>query len=72
VALAGVDHVGLGSDFDGVDDLPVGLQDVSRYPALIEELLRRGYSDDELRALLGGNLMRVWRAAEGYAAAHAR
>jgi membrane dipeptidase len=72
VALAGVEHVGLGSDFDGVDDLPVGLQDVSRYPALIEELLRRGYSDDELRALLGGNLMRVWRAAEGYAAAHAR
>lgn len=72
VALAGVEHVGLGSDFDGVDDLPVGLEDVSRYPALIEELLRRGYSDDELRAILGGNLMRVWRAAEAYAAAHAR
>lgn len=72
VALAGVEHVGLGSDYDGVDDVPVGLEDVSRYPALIEELLRRGYSEDELRGILGGNLMRVWRAAEAYAAAPSR
>jgi membrane dipeptidase len=72
VALAGVEHVGLGSDFDGVGALPVGLGDVSCYPRLVEELLRRGYSDDELRAILGGNLMRVWRAAEAYAAAQAR
>jgi membrane dipeptidase len=72
VALAGVEHVGLGSDFDGVGSVPVGLEDVSRYPALVEELLRRGYGEDELRAILGGNLMRVWRAAEAYAAAQAR
>lgn len=71
VALAGIEHVGLGSDYDGVEALPVGLEDVSRYPALIEELLRRGYSENDLRALLGGNLMRVWRAAEAYAAARA-
>lgn len=72
VALAGVEHVGLGSDFDGVESVPVGLDDVSRYPALVEELLRRGYGEDDLRAILGGNLMRVWRAAEAYAAAQAR
>jgi membrane dipeptidase len=72
VALAGVEHVGLGSDFDGVGALPVGLEDVSCYPALVEELLRRGYGEDELRAILGGNLMRVWRAAEAYAAAQGR
>lgn len=71
VALAGVEHVGLGSDFDGVGSVPVGLDDVSCYPALVEELLRRGYDERELRAILGGNLLRVWREAEAYAAAQA-
>ncbi|HVS17739.1 MAG TPA: dipeptidase, partial [Planctomycetota bacterium] len=71
VALAGVEHVGLGSDFDGVGSVPVGLDDVACYPALVEELLRRGYGEDELRAILGGNVLRVWRQAEAYAAAHA-
>jgi membrane dipeptidase len=60
VALVGVGHVGIGSDFDGVgDSLPVGIKDVSFYPALIEELLRREYTPQQLEAILGGNLMRV-------------
>lgn len=60
VSLAGVDHVGLGSDFDGVMSLPVGLEDVSHYPDLIAELLRRGYGEDDVRKICGENLMRVW------------
>lgn len=65
VELAGVDHVGIGSDFDGVgDSLPIGIKDVSFYPALIEELLRREYTPQQIEAILGGNLMRVWRAVE--------
>lgn len=64
VDLVGVEHVGLGSDFDGVFALPVGLQDVSGYPNLIEELLRRGYSEEEISMILGENLMRVWREVE--------
>ncbi|MFN0243765.1 MAG: dipeptidase [Planctomycetota bacterium] len=65
VELAGVEHVGLGSDFDGVgDSLPSGLKDVSQYPNLIEELLRRGYSDGEVRKICGENLMRVLAEAE--------
>ncbi len=64
VELVGIEHVGLGSDFDGVFALPDGLQDVPGYPNLIEELLRRGYSEAEIRKILGGNLMRVWRAVE--------
>jgi len=64
----GVDHVGIGSDYDGVgDSLPVGLKDVSTYPNLIEGLLGRGYSDDDIRQILGGNLLRVWRAVEAAA-----
>ena len=67
--LAGVDHVGLGSDFDGVgDSLPVGLKSVADYPNLVAELLRRGYSDEDVEKILGGNLMRVWREAERVAA----
>lgn len=63
VKIAGIDHVGLGSDYDGVgDSLPVGLKDVSTYPNLVAELLRRGYSDADIGKLLGANLMRVWRA----------
>ena len=68
VALVGHDQVGIGSDFDGVSALPVGLEDVSHYPALVAELLRRGWSEPELEKLLGGNLMRVWVAAERFAA----
>ena len=70
VALAGIDHVGLGSDFDGVGDtLPVGLKDVSDYPNLVAGLLGRGYEEAAIAKILGGNLMRVWRAAESYGAA---
>lgn len=60
VQLVGIDHVGLGSDFDGVGNLPTGLEDVSGYPNLICELLKRGYTEDQLRQLCGGNLLRVW------------
>jgi membrane dipeptidase len=68
VMLAGLDHVGIGSDFDGVgDSLPTGLKDVSAYPALITGLRGRGYSEDDIRKIMGGNLMRVWRAVEDYA-----
>jgi membrane dipeptidase len=70
VALAGIDHVGIGSDFDGVgDSLPTGLKDVSSYPNLIEGLLRRGYSEDDIRKILGENLLRVWGEVEAHAAA---
>jgi membrane dipeptidase len=62
--VTGVDHVGIGGDFDGVDVLPVGLEDVSAYPALFAELRRRRWSDDELRRLAGRNVLRVLQAAE--------
>jgi membrane dipeptidase len=65
---AGIDHVGIGSDFDGIDFGPEGLEDVSRFPDLVAELIRRGYSDADVRKLLGGNLLRVMRAAEATAA----
>lgn len=67
VHLVGVDHVGLGSDFDGVFALPSGLQDVSTYPDLVYELLKEGYSDDEIRKILGENALRVWAAVENAA-----
>jgi membrane dipeptidase len=66
--VAGVDSVGLGSDFDGIPDAPVGLEDVSRYPALLGELARRGWSDEDLGKLAGGNLLRALRDAEAVAA----
>ncbi|HEX6307593.1 MAG TPA: dipeptidase [Longimicrobiales bacterium] len=62
--IAGVDHVGIGGDFDGIDSTPVGLEDVSTYPALFAALVRRGWSDADLRKLAGENAMRVWREAE--------
>ncbi len=69
IALVGVDHVGIGSDFDGVgDSLPTGLKDVSAYPNLVEGLLRRGHSEADIRKILGENLLRVWQAVEDYAA----
>ncbi len=68
IKLVGVDHVGIGSDFDGVgDSLPVGLKDVSDYPNLIAEFLRRGYSEDDIAKIMGGNLLRVWAEVETYA-----
>jgi membrane dipeptidase len=62
--VAGIDHVGLGGDFDGITRVPVGLEDVSTYPALFAELSRRGWSEAELRKLAGENALRVWREAE--------
>ncbi|MBA3646624.1 MAG: membrane dipeptidase [Gemmatimonadaceae bacterium] len=62
--IAGVDHVGIGGDFDGIDDVVVGLEDVSKYPDLFAELARRGWSDADLRKLAGENVLRVFRAAE--------
>jgi membrane dipeptidase len=70
VELAGIDHVGIGSDYDGVgDSLPVGLKDVSSYPALAAGLQTRGYSEADIAKILGGNIMRVWREVEAHAAA---
>ncbi|MGB3079443.1 MAG: dipeptidase [Saprospiraceae bacterium] len=61
-SLAGIDHVGIGSDFDGVgDSLPTGLKDVSMYPNLIEELLKRGYTDDDIEKICYKNVWRVWK-----------
>jgi membrane dipeptidase len=65
--VAGVEHVGIGGDFDGTLDVTVGLEDVSRYPALFAELLTRGWTEPDCAALAGGNLLRALRAAESYA-----
>ena len=62
--VAGIDHIGLGGDFDGIESVVVGLEDVSKYPGLTAELLRRGYKDDEIRKIIGGNILRVLREAE--------
>ena len=70
VALTSIDHVGIGSDYDGVgDSLPIGLKDVSAYPTLIQGLLDRGYSEDDIQKILNGNILRVWQAVMDYAAA---
>jgi membrane dipeptidase len=66
--VAGADYVGLGSDFDGISTTPVGLSDVSTFPVLFGELIRRGWSDADLRKLAGGNVLRVMRQAEAVAA----
>jgi membrane dipeptidase len=70
VKVAGVDHVGLGGDFDGVGSLPEGLEDVSKYPALFTELARRGYTQRDLEKIASRNMLRVMKAAEAYARAH--
>ncbi|MEQ5808789.1 dipeptidase [Alteromonas sp. NFXS44] len=71
VELIGIDHVGIGSDFDGVgDSLPTGLKDVSTYPNLVQGMLDRGYSRKDIEKVLSGNLLRVWSDVEKYAAAH--
>jgi membrane dipeptidase len=66
--VAGIDHVGLGSDFDGISTVPVGLEDVSKFPDLIAELLRRGWSEPDLQKVAGLNALRVLRGAERVAA----
>lgn len=66
--VAGVDHVGIGSDFDGIEHVPVGLEDVSRFPYLFAELIRRGWSDADLKKLAGRNLLRAMHQAEATAA----
>jgi membrane dipeptidase len=62
--VAGIDHIGIGGDFDGITSVPLGLEDVSTYPALTEELLRRGYTDDDILKINGLNVLRVMRTAE--------
>jgi membrane dipeptidase len=63
VKVAGIDHVGIGSDFDGITMWPVGLDDVSSYPRITEELLRRGYSESDIHKILGANVLRAFRQA---------
>ena len=66
--VAGIDHIGLGGDFDGITEVVQGLEDVSTYPALTAELLRRGYADDDVKKVLGLNLIRAWKQADRVAA----
>ena len=66
--LIGVKHIGIGSDFDGIESVPVGLEDVSTFPALFAELLSRGYSKQDLKKIAGENMLRVMRANEKPAA----
>ncbi len=71
VQIAGIDHVGLGSDFDGVGEtLPVGLKSVADYPNLVFHLLKRGYADTDIKKILGENVLRVWQAVTDYATIH--
>lgn len=62
--LAGRQHVGIGSDYDGIAKTPLGLEDASKYPDLLAELIRRGWSDEEVRGVAGGNLFRVLEKVE--------
>jgi membrane dipeptidase len=62
--VAGIDHVGIGSDFDGITSVPVGLEGVDDYPVLLAELLRRGWKDEEIQKLAGHNVLRAFREAE--------
>lgn len=64
VKVGGVDHVGLGSDFDGVDSIPRGMEDASKIPNLVREMARRGYSAEDMEKILGGNVLRVMRQVE--------
>jgi membrane dipeptidase len=67
--VAGIDHIGLGGDFDGITTVIQGLEDVSKYPDLTAELIRRGYTDQDIKKILGLNILRVMRAAEQVSAA---
>jgi membrane dipeptidase len=64
VKIAGIDAAGIGSDYDGVNCVPEGLEDVSKFPSLTRALLEKGYSDDAIRKIYGGNILRVMRAVE--------
>ncbi len=64
IDLVGADHVGLGADWDGVPEMPSGLEDVSRVPYITEELLRRGYAEETVKKVLGGNMLRVMEEVE--------
>ena len=66
-AVAGIQAIGLGADFDGMPPGPVGLEDVSTYPALFKELLIRGYSDQDIAKIAGENILRAWSEAEAIA-----
>jgi len=66
--VAGIDHLGLGGDFDGITQVVVGLEDVSKYPDLTAELIKRGYTDEDLKKILGLNVLRVMKQAEAVAA----
>ena len=66
--IAGIDHVGIGSDFDGIDDVIDGLEDVGTFPMLFAELARRGWTEGDLRKLAGENVLRVIETAEKVAA----
>jgi membrane dipeptidase len=63
----GFEHVGFGSDFDGIEEVPEGLEDVSKFPALVGELLRQGVSDEDVAKVVGGNLLRVWSEVDAVA-----
>ncbi len=65
VKIAGIDHVGIGSDFDGISAPPQGLEDISKMPSLVAALIKRGYSDADIKKILGGNTLRVIRAVTG-------
>jgi len=67
IKIAGIDHVGIGSDYDGIGSAPKQLEDVSTYPYITQELLNRGYSREAIHKVLGGNVLRVMRAAEAVA-----
>jgi membrane dipeptidase len=62
--IAGIDHVGIGSDFDGVPQVPTDLPDVSSYPVITQELLDRHYTESDIKKILGGNLLRAFAEAE--------
>jgi len=67
VNLVGIDHVGLGSDFDGIGALPKGVEDVSAFPNIIYELLKKGYAEDDIQKICSGNFLRVWKQVEEFA-----
>lgn len=68
--IASIDIIGLGADFDGVTDLPVGLETVATYPALIARMLERGFTDEECIKVMGGNLLRAMRSVEAFKFEH--
>ena len=65
VKVAGIDHVGIGSDFDGIPSVPIGLEDFSKMPALTDALLRRGYKEEDIKKIMGGNFLRVIKEVVG-------